>query len=117
MNYRTERTYMKGLTELIEIYVKPAAAPVNVLGTSTKETVVPATERRVVFGGLDALYSFHSESFLPALEAAATPIMKPAATLAQEDPDGRISLTAAIVVANTFVSHAAFMKMYSTYIK
>ncbi|KAI0036686.1 hypothetical protein K488DRAFT_67513 [Vararia minispora EC-137] len=111
----TERTYVKGLQELVDIYVKPAAAPVNVLGTSTKETVVPAAERRVVFGGLDALFSFHRESFLPALEQASRPVLR-VKSPAQEDPEGRLSLTAAIAVANTFVSHAAFMRMYSTYI-
>ena len=31
--------------------------------------------------------------------------------------DGQLSLDVARDVANTFVSHAAFMKMYSTYIK
>ncbi|KAI0321689.1 hypothetical protein OF83DRAFT_1168216 [Amylostereum chailletii] len=112
----TERTYVKGLQELIDIYIKPASAPVNVLGASTKETIVPAAERRVVFGGVDSLFHFHKDSFLPALEYAVSPIMKPAATLAQEDPTSRLSLTAASAVANAFVSHAAFMKMYSTYI-
>ncbi|TFY62406.1 hypothetical protein EVG20_g6717 [Dentipellis fragilis] len=114
----TERTYVKGLQELVDIYIKPAAAPVNLLGgvSSTKETVVPAAERKLVFNGLDSLFSFHRESFLPALEMAAKPLFKPSAVLALEDADGKLSTKVATAVANTFVSHAAFMKMYSTYI-
>jgi hypothetical protein len=70
---RTERTYVRGLQELIDIYIKPAAAQVNLLGgvSSTKETVIPAAERRIVFSGLDSLFSFHKDIFLPALELAA----------------------------------------------
>ncbi|EPQ60882.1 hypothetical protein GLOTRDRAFT_53441 [Gloeophyllum trabeum ATCC 11539] len=114
----TERTYVKGLQELVDIYIKPACAPANVLSGvgSNKETVVPAGERKIVFGGLEALFSFHKESFLPALERAAAPLMKPASALAETDADGRLSSDAARAVAGTFVSHAAFMKMYSTYI-
>ncbi|KAI0043187.1 hypothetical protein FA95DRAFT_1563538 [Auriscalpium vulgare] len=114
----TERTYVKGMQELVDIYIKPAHAPVNLLGgvSSAKETVVPAAERKIVFSGLDALFSFHKESFLPALEFAAAPVLKPAAVLAKEDPDGHITATAAKAVASAFISHAAFMKMYSSYI-
>ncbi|KAI0067701.1 hypothetical protein BV25DRAFT_1867513 [Artomyces pyxidatus] len=114
----TERTYVKGLQELVDIYIKPGSAPVNLLGgvSSTKETVVPAAERKIVFNGIDALFSFHKESFLPALEFAATPVMKSASVLATEDVDGLLSAAAAKAIANVFVSHAAFMRMYSTYI-
>lgn len=65
-----------------------------------------------MFGGLDALFYFHRESFLPALERAASPLLD-----MQGEVDGQKSLDVARDVANTFVSHAAFMKMYSTYIK
>ena len=113
---RTERTYVKGLQELVDIYVKPAAAAVSGLG-SVRQSVVPAAERKIVFGGLEALFSFHKESFLPMLENATAPIMRPAAELVEIDVDGRLSLNVARAVARIFVSHAAFMKMYSTYIK
>ncbi|KAF9036417.1 hypothetical protein BDZ89DRAFT_1100599 [Hymenopellis radicata] len=105
----TERTYVKGLQELMDIYIKPGCAPVNMLTgvSSSKETVVPAAERKVVFNGVDALFSFHKESFLPALEMAAAPLMKPA---------GQQILIVAKAVGNIFVKHAAFMKMYSSYI-
>ncbi|VDB99833.1 unnamed protein product [Peniophora sp. CBMAI 1063] len=111
----TERTYVKGLQELNDLYIKPAEAPVNVLGASTKETIVPKEERKVVFSGVEALFSFHSNNFLPALEHAAAPILR-LRSAASEDPDGRLSLTAAVAVASAFVDHAAFMRMYSTYI-
>ena len=63
---RTERTYVKGLAELVDLYIKPGAAPVNLLSGvgSSKDTVVPASERKIVFNGLDSLFSFHKDSFL-----------------------------------------------------
>ncbi|KAF7791913.1 hypothetical protein EIP86_002939 [Pleurotus ostreatoroseus] len=112
----TERTYVKGLQELVDIYIKPAAAPVSALG-SVGQSTVPSAERKIVFGGLEALFSFHKQSFLPALERATAPVMRSAHDLADLDSDGRLSLEVARAVANIFVSHAAFMKMYSTYIK
>jgi hypothetical protein len=79
--------------------------------------VVPAVERKIVFNGVDALFSFHKESFLPALEVAAAPMMKPAAALQEADSDGQLSLNVVKAVASMFIKHAAFMKMYSSYIK
>ena len=111
---RTERTYVKGLQELVDIYIRPASATVNVLSGvgQSKDTVVPSQERKIVFGGIEALFVFHQQSFLPALERASAPILTP-----NPNDDGQLSLSVARDVANTFVSHAAFMKMYSTYIK
>lgn len=100
----------------MDIYIKPACAPVNVLTGVGKETVLPSAERKVVFSGLESLFSFHKESFLPVLEAAAAPVMI-SGSLDEADPDGELSLNVARTVANSFVSHAAFMRMYSTYIK
>ncbi|KAI0374231.1 hypothetical protein BV20DRAFT_1033100 [Pilatotrama ljubarskyi] len=113
----TERTYVKGLQELVDIYIKPASAVVNGLSGvgQNKDTVLPAQERKIVFSGLEALFYFHRESFLPALERASAPLLLPREG-SQADPDGQLSLYVARDVANTFVSHAAFMKMYSTYI-
>jgi hypothetical protein len=102
---------------LVDIYIKPACAPVNALTGGSRETVVPAIERKIVFSGLEALFSFHKESFLPALEKAAASIMQPAELLAEADKDGAMSMNVARTVGNSFVSHAAFMRMYSTYIK
>lgn len=114
---RTERTYVKGLQELVDIYIKPACAPVNALTGGSRETVVPAIERKIVFSGLEALFSFHKESFLPALEKAAVSVMEPSEVIANAEKDGDVSMNAARTVGNCFVSHAAFMRMYSTYIK
>ena len=117
---RTERTYVKNLQELVDIYVRPSAIPVNSLGNvtaSSKETVVPQSERKIVFGGLDALFTFHKESFFPALEAAAAPLLSPQGAAKDADSDGRLSTEVAMEVGRTFVAHAAFMKMYSSYIK
>lgn len=115
----TERTYVKDLGGLVDIYIKPAAAPANVLagvGSSSKETVLPANERKIVFGGVESLYFFHRDSFLPSLEVAAAPLMKSAEELKHVDADGHLSLTVSKAVGNMFVKHAAFMKMYRTYI-
>jgi len=119
MFVRTERTYVKGLRELVDIYIKPGSVPVNILSgvSSSKETVVPISERKIVFGGLEALFSFHSESFLPALERACAPMMKLPEQLEQADADGQLSMNVARAVGEIFLKHAAFMKMYSSYIK
>lgn len=116
---RTERTYVKGLQELVDIYIKPGSMPVNILSgvSSSKETVVPMSERKIVFGGIEALFSFHNESFLPALEKAAAPMMQSSEELQQTDIDGQLSMQVAKAVGDIFVKHAAFMKMYSSYIK
>ena len=118
--FRTERTYVKNLQELVDIYVRPAAVSVSSIGNvtaSSKETVVPTSERKVVFGGLDALFTFHKESFFPALEAAAAPLLSPQGAAQDADSDGKLSIDVAMDVGRIFVSHAAFMKMYSSYIK
>lgn len=92
--------------------MKPAAVTVtNVAGVSTKETMVPATERKIVFNGLESLHSFHKESFLPSLEKAYQTLES------SDDANGAASSLAANKIAQVFVSHAAFMRMYSTYIK
>ena len=89
----------------------------NLLGgvSSTKETVIPPAERRIVFSGLDSLFSFHKDIFLPALELAADSAMR--SQRSEEEAEGTLSANAARGIARTFVSHAAFMRMYSTYIK
>lgn len=115
---RTERTYVKGLQELVDIYIKPGSVPLTMLSGvgSTKDTIVPSSERKVVFSGIDALFSFHKESFLPALESAAAPLIG-TPNSKTVDADGQLSLEVAKAVGNMFLKHAAFMKMYSSYIK
>jgi hypothetical protein len=82
---------------------------------SSKDTVVPAAERKIVFGGIDALFSFHHDSFLPALEKAAASLFKP--NFSDTDIEGKLSTEVAKAVGDIFVKHAAFMRMYSTFIK
>jgi hypothetical protein len=116
---RTERTYVKGLQELVDIYIKPSASQANLIGGvgSGKETVIPASERKIVFSGVEALFSFHKESFLPALESAAAPLMKKPAAGEELDADGHLSTEVTKAVSGIFLKHAAFMRMYSSYIK
>ena len=110
---RTERTFVKQLQELIEIYIQPSSLPVGGI-TNKGETIVPVQERKIVFNGLESLYSFHKQIFLPALEKQAEPLLS-RKTLSEVD--GETSTKIARDVAEVFVNHAAFMKMYSTYIK
>ncbi|CAE6538228.1 unnamed protein product [Rhizoctonia solani] len=104
----TEKSYVKGLQELLDIYVKPASEPAPGLNVG-KETTIPSAERKIVFTGVDALLQFHKQSFLPSLVSAAE-------ILSSAGPGEDVSTRAAHSVANVFVSHAAFMKMYFTYI-
>ncbi|KAL7417768.1 hypothetical protein BDY24DRAFT_411722 [Mrakia frigida] len=106
----TERTYVKGLQQVVELYVKPSEAPFN--GIGSKETVVPLAERKVVFNGLSGLLQFHLESFLPKLEAAARPLL----SLNVDDQDGALSRAVAADVGDVFRTYNPFMRMYSTYI-
>ncbi len=58
----------------MDIYIKPGCAPVNMLtGGSSKETIVPPSERKVVFNGVDALFSFHKESFFTVTRSRSSP--------------------------------------------
>ncbi|EGO04828.1 hypothetical protein SERLA73DRAFT_68489 [Serpula lacrymans var. lacrymans S7.3] len=113
----TERTYVKGLQELVDIYIKPSTGPANLISGvgSSKETMIPAVERKIVFSGIEALFSFHKENFLPALEMASAPVME-SEHGSDSDINGQLSIGVAKAVAGIFLKHAAFMKMYSTYI-
>ena len=107
------------MQELVDIYIKPSAAPVNLISGvgSGRETVIPASERKIVFSGIEALFSFHKESFLPVLEEAAMPLMRRPPENEELDADGQLSIEVTKRVAGIFLKHAAFMKMYSSYIK
>ena len=84
----TERTYVKGLQELVDIYVVPSV------------TEIPAAERKRVYLGVEGLLSFHRDSMLPSLENA---------LYAKGDE-------IVIKVAQSFIRHAAFLKIYNIYI-
>ena len=107
--YETERTYVRGLGELVTIYVRPASQPVNT--NKGAETVVPAAERKVVFGGIESIMSIHRDNLLPALEKAVKPLLDGA-----DDEDGELSTRTAHAVGEVFRTYIAYMKQYSTYI-
>ncbi|KAF8756087.1 RhoGEF domain [Rhizoctonia solani] len=89
----TEKSYVKGLQELVDIYVKPASEPAPGLNVGKKRR----SPRR------------SGRFFLPSLINAAE-------ILSTAGPGEDVSTRTAHAIANVFVSHAAFMKMYFTYI-
>ncbi|TKY90972.1 hypothetical protein EX895_000971 [Sporisorium graminicola] len=108
----TERTYVKGLGELVDIYAKPAMAPAD---GNSGVPVIPPGEHRAVFGNVEALLQFHRTVFLPSLVAMARPVLEH-----DQDSPGDMAPeeTAAVAekVASVFSTHAAFFKMYTSYI-
>ncbi len=104
----TERTYVQGLKELVDIYVSPSSSTIS---SKTGETLIPASERKIVFGGIEGILRFHQTSFLPDLEKAAKTLMK-----AGDDANGDISKTAANSVGQVFRLYNPFMRQYSSYI-
>ncbi|GAA5882490.1 hypothetical protein JCM3774_006130 [Rhodotorula dairenensis] len=98
----TEKSYLRGLQELCSIYVASAAATTTASTTGKRDTVVPATERRAVFGNVEAIRDFHAKILLPDLLAAA-----------ESSPDLRV---VADNIGEVFSSHVSFMKIYSSYI-
>ncbi|ORX37331.1 RhoGEF domain-domain-containing protein [Kockovaella imperatae] len=107
--WETERTYVRGLGELVTIYVKPSSHPVN--AGKSNETIIPAPERKVVFGGIESILSIHRDNLLPALEKAIRPLLE-----GKDDEDGDLSTTTAHAVGEVFRTYIAYMKQYSSYI-
>lgn len=108
----TERTYVKGLRELCLIYIGLGSVPVS-SSSGKKDTVLPAAERRAVFGNVEAIHDFHSQVLLPELEAALA--------LVDEEKAGKVGadgepVSAAREVARVFIQHTAFLKIYSSYV-
>lgn len=95
---------------VVEIYVLASEASAG--GLNSKDTVVPASERKIVFAGLHALLDFHNGTFLPKLVLAAKAIFD-----GVPDDDGEMSRRCAMDVGAVFKSFNPFMRMYSTYIK
>ncbi|SPO21355.1 uncharacterized protein UTRI_00832 [Ustilago trichophora] len=108
----TERTYVKGLSELVDIYVKPAMAPAD---GNSGVPVIPPSEHRAVFGNVEALLQFHRTVFLPSLVSMASPVLEHNQDMPGDMPSEK---TAAVAekVASVFSTHAAFFKMYTSYI-
>ncbi|GAA5991816.1 hypothetical protein JCM10908_002218 [Rhodotorula pacifica] len=99
----TEKSYLRGLQELCAIYVASAAVATTLTSaTGKRDTVVPASERRAVFGNVEAIRDFHAKILLPDLLSAAN-----------SSTDLRL---VADKVGEVFSSHVSFMKIYSSYI-
>lgn len=79
--------------------------------------MVPLAERKIVFGDLEALLTFHKENFFPALEAAARPLLTLQAVATDTSINDKLSSEVSRAIGQIFVSHAAFMGMYSSYTK
>lgn len=118
----TEKSYLRGLQELCSIYVASAAAATAPSASSTggkRDTVVPAIERRAVFGNVvrflgvagaylgcgltrrhsrlqEAIRDFHAKILLPDLLAAG-----------ESSTDSR---NVADEIGKVFSSHVSFMK-------
>ncbi len=108
--YETERTYVRGLGELVAIYTKPASQSINP-GNVGGETVVPALERKIVFGGIESILTIHRDNLLPALERAIRPLLD-----GKDDEEGTLSALTAHQVGEVFRTYITYMKQYSTYI-
>lgn len=108
--WETERTYVRNLGELVAIYVSPASRPVN-QSKSVVETVVPALERKIVFGGVESILAIHRDNFLPALENVLRQLVENG-----DDEKGTLSIDTAYSVGEVFRTYIAYMRQYSTYI-
>lgn len=106
--YETEKTYVRGLQELIAIYVQPAS---QCISSKSNETLIPLAERKVVFGGVESILVIHRDNFLPALERVIEPLLR-----GSDDSEGTISARIAHQVGEVFRTYIAYMKQYSTYI-
>lgn len=106
--YETERTYVRRLSELVSIYVNPASMPIS---SSKKETIIPAAERKLVFGNVETIFIMHRDHLLPALEKAVRPLLDMG-----DDLNGTLSACTAHYVGEVFRIYIAYMKQYSAYV-
>ena len=109
----TERTYVAGLCEIIDIYIRRARKPLD--GSSTGERVLPVGSERAVFGHMEGIVHFHRHVFLPALEQATASMIEALHAEVDEQLAQR-SAESAVAVATAFCEHSAFFKMYMNYI-
>ncbi|KAH8919815.1 Dbl homology domain-containing protein, partial [Atractiella rhizophila] len=110
----SERTYLRQLKEMVDIYVKEAEKEVAVSSTGKKEPVVPIAERRTIFGNIDNIIHFHESVFLPNLESAVEILF--IKRKAGDTVDTAFIRFMADQVARVFTQHSAFFKLYAPYI-
>lgn len=129
----TEKSYIKGLKELYDIYITSASLMVSSSIGKEKEPMVPPAERKVVFNNVEAIIGFHVDVLLPDFQEVmdrlrqkqsgiATADMDESASTGEDllrrrqEVDSQLTNFAAEELARVFIRHAAFLKLYSTYI-
>ena len=84
----------------------PASAP---LRENSRETVVPQTERVLIFSVAESITQFHSSVLLPELQNAARHLTGGERDSASSFDHALLRQTA-VSIAKVFIEHAAFMK-------
>lgn len=113
----TEKTYVSGLNELVEIYLhSPAAQQFQQATAQSAGSMSAAEERRVIFSNLENLTAFHKDHFLPALEAAVDSAKASMMVSANDEGKQGVNIEAAEEIGKLFCQFAAWMKMYSVYV-
>ncbi|WFD35977.1 hypothetical protein MCUN1_002848 [Malassezia cuniculi] len=110
----SERTYVAGLNELTDIYIRRAREPLE--GSSTEERALPVEMERAVFGHVEGIVHFHSAVFLPLLEHAAADVLALPENAVDTSAKAQITAACAVRIADVFSSHAAYFKMYMNYV-
>ncbi|SCV70764.1 BQ2448_3526 [Microbotryum intermedium] len=105
----TEKTYLRGLEELVAIYVGPSASVID------GKELLPAAERRAVFSNVEGIRDFHARIFFPDLLEVVQSATKAGPSIQLVDPSHRW-LMAAIGIGHVFARHAAVLKIYSAYV-
>ncbi|MBW0486320.1 hypothetical protein O181_026035 [Austropuccinia psidii MF-1] len=130
----TEKSYIKCLKELQDIYILNAKSMVSSSIGKDKEPVVSPSERKIVFNNVEAIIGFHVDVLLPDFQAVMDhlsekqmtirlPLVEGISeaearqlTLRREEVESQMINVAAEEMARVFIRHAAFLKLYSTYI-
>ncbi|KAA1065363.1 hypothetical protein PGTUg99_008521 [Puccinia graminis f. sp. tritici] len=129
----TEKSYIKGLKELHDIYITSASLMVSSSIGKEKEPMVPPAERKVVFNNVEAIIGFHVDVLLPDFQEVMDRLRQKQAGIAMADSkepangneelmkrrhelESQLTNFAAEELARVFIRHAAFLKLYSTYI-
>lgn len=107
----TERTYVAGLSELMDIYLKRARQPMD--GVSD-ERVMSVEKERIIFGHIEVIIQFHQGAFLPELERKTAALLN----ISELDEEQHATLSAHVAadVANVFSEYATYFKMYTNYV-
>lgn len=114
----TERSYVAGLQELVDIYVLPSGQAIKSATSNGKESIIPTGERKAVFSNIENLLQFHKSAFLPDLEAALAPLRSMRQSLASvPEAFGALLTSVAEELARVFVRHGAFLKMYHMFVR